>query len=133
MYYGVIKNYVTQAAGEMATIRDRKAQTASEAQQYIGQLKTAPASRKNMLYYQIGSLYYGKRLHAAALEHYRKFDVSQSSEMIPADLVLFNVFMCYYGLADKKEATRVADAFRQQYPNSSYFSSLQSMMGMFPE
>jgi TolB-like protein len=134
MYYGPVKNYVTQAATEMATIRERKAQADQEARAYMDQLSTAPAGQKNLLYYQIGSLYYGKQLYAAALEYYRKFDFSQASnEMIPADLVLFNVFMCYYSLADKKEATRVADALRRQNPNSSYLSSVQSMLGIFPE
>ena len=134
MYYGPVKTYVTQAANEMASLQSRKSQADQEARDYITELKTAAGARKNMLYYQIGGVYYGKQLYAAALEYFRKYDFGAAArDQIPADLVLFNVFMCYYSLADKKEATRIADALRTQFPQSSYLSSVQSMMSMFPE
>jgi TolB-like protein/TolA-binding protein len=134
MYFTSVKMYISQAGQEIKTLQTRIAQADSAAAPMLVKLRNAPDADRNFLLYQIANAYFSKQLYGKSLEYFTRINMKNADRnLIQPDGVLYFVFMCYYNLVNKAEASRVYATLQMMYPQSSYLSSIQSLMTMFPE
>lgn len=134
IYYSGVRGFLNSAMRQIQQIENNRNRVKSEISEYIEETKSSSPFKKNMAYFQIAMKYFGYQLYTDALDNFKKLDFKVLEENgINGDDILQSIFMCYYGLVDKKNAEKVYKTLKMLYPDSSIVYSLQSMLDYFPE
>ena len=133
MYYSSIKMYTNQALDEL---RKASVQPSALPAELIADISAEKKSPGDVLrIYRIANGLYAEKRYTDALTWFSKMspDMFEKSIGTTGDLQFYHLFLCYYGLQDKKNAEVVYKSLRDAYPASQYLSALSAMLMGFAE
>lgn len=133
-YYASVKTYLTQAVNEVQGLTAKRSRADKAAAELLTKLEQADVQTRDLLLFQLAAAYFGEGIYDAALGFYRRIHLpALEAQSIAPDLILLQIFMCYYNLQQKSDAQRVARTVETLYPESQNLSTMRSMLTMFPE
>ena len=69
-----------------------------------------------------------------ALLYFKKIDMKISEKIeIPMDFILNDIFMCYYYLKDKKEASKILRTVESLFPYANDLETMQMLISLLPK
>ena len=130
IYYRAVRMYLNSAI-ESVRDKDKNMKAAEKAIAEIRKNNQGTVSLKN---YLAALEYMNRRLFGEALPLLKSIDLSEiEHDNIKADLVLYQIFQCYYNLAMKKDGTKIFNTLIRFYPDSPYLEAIKAIMEFFPE
>ncbi len=128
-YYPAVKSYINQAITQTKELELNRKRLKNKLKPLINKLKSADKKEKSYIYYQIAYEYFLNGLYKEALVNFKKINLKYiKSKGIYPDFILFNMFMCYCNLNDKKNALKVYKTLKTFYPDSPFISTLESFI-----
>lgn len=130
MYYQSVKVYLTQDVNTLKEKQKVTIQGDPTIAEYLKEIEKARTeSKKQYYYYLIASQLSGKQLYREALDYLQKIDIKTiEKEYITGDMILYALFMCYYGLQQRQPALDVYEKMEKSYPDSGFLSAMDSML-----
>jgi len=130
IYYRAVKMYL---AGAVDSIRDRD-KNMKAAEKAIAEIRKTREGTPSLKNYLSALEYMNYRLFGEALPMLKSIDLSEiEKDKIKPDLVLYQVFQCYYNLAMKQDGIKIYTSMALFYPESPYLEAVRSIMEFFPE
>lgn len=136
MYYSMIKMYVNQGMQEVKKLEGERVKALETVKKIEEKAAKEKGVKKHSLYLQIAQEYFNGGLYPEALQWLKKIDTTpdvMGKFGVTEDLVLYQMFMCYYNLFSKDDAQKVYDAVSSKYPESSYLDGMTTLISMFPQ
>ncbi len=84
-------------------------------------------------YFKIASGLFGANQWGRALDWYKKIEPAMLQPSVEPDFIAYQIFICYYNLGNRKEARKVIDFTRSNYPGSQFLDPMRRLGDMIPE
>ena len=134
MYYGSVKMMLNLAINEMKSRDATIARVNKEARPLQDEYLSAEKDKKDMPAFRLASLYMGNQMYAEALLYFKTINLkSIEKQGITGDIILMQIFSCYYSLQNRSEAQKVLSATESLYPQSTNLQPMRTMMNVMAE